>query len=143
MSKQVKLYKIVEDGSGSAYYIPDAEAENGGKYLVLCSNMALKAKKNGRSLAAEKVEFDEAGNLVSPITADMIWTFTQKNSGNGYQLTCNGRYLHRSPGDGLLVWIIIGVLVIAIAVIVRVLMLRRGGRRRPFKRRSSYRIYRA
>ncbi len=142
-SKRVTLYQIVEDDNGAAYYVPDAEAVNGGNYLVVCSGKALRASKSGRSLAASALEFDENGYLTSAITADMIWTFTQKGTGNGYQLTNNGRYLHRSPGDGLLFWIIIGVLVIAIAVIARLLIVRRGrGRRRSFKRRNIYRIYR-
>jgi len=138
----IKLYRIIEGEDGGFYYTPDAEAESGGMYIVSSNGMALKAQKSGRSLAAVPLEFDGQGNLITSVGADMIWTFTQKgNAANGFQLKANGRYLHRSPGDGLLFWILIGVLVIALAVVLRLLFNRKSRLRRS-RRRSSYRIYR-
>ena len=140
--KKITLYRIVETEDGGVYYVPNAEAEDGGRYIVACGEMALKADKQGRSLAAQNLEFDEQGNLITAFSSDIIWTFTQKSS--GFQLTSNGRYLHRSPGDGLLFWIIIAIAAIAVAIILRLLLGKKSRRHNVgTRRRSGHRIYRA
>lgn len=139
--KTISLYRIYTNDEGGIWYTPDAEAESGGKYIVVSNGYALKSEKDGRSLMGVKLEFDDQGNLISSVGSDMIWEFTQKgSSADGYQLCANDRYLHRNPGDGLIFWIIIGVLVIALAVIIRLLTAKKS--RFKHRHRSSYRIYR-
>lgn len=130
-------YSVNENGNPSLTY---AESPEGGQqYLVVSEGKALCGSKKGRSLQAVPVSVDENGNVTGSIPASALWTFTP--NGSGYQLTSDGRYLHRSGGDGLLFWILMGVLVIGIIVVLRLLATSRKRRRNP-RRRGRYKIYR-
>lgn len=136
---EVRLYTAVTDENGAVTYAPVDLLDGGMECVIVSQGRALKAVKKGKSLAAVPVEIDEAGNLITPVTEDMLWSFTK--SGVGYKLRSGGLTLHRSGGDGLLFWILIGVLVIAIAIIIRLLVTSKSRRRNP-KRRGKYKIYR-
>ena len=102
------------------------------------SGAALRAVKKSRSLAAADVIIDKNSVIKSDVTDDMIWSFNQ--NGSGYQLISNGLYLHRSGGSGLLFWILIGILVIALVIVIRIPAWIRN-KKHNSKRRSKYKIY--
>ncbi|MBO4563267.1 MAG: D-alanyl-D-alanine carboxypeptidase [Clostridia bacterium] len=133
------LYKRVTDEDGSVSYVYSENAEAGESYVIVSQGRALQAVKKGRSLAAVPVVTDEQGNITSQVADNMVWTFYE--NGTGYQLISNGLYLHRSDGDGLLFWILIGVLAIALIIVIRLLATSRSRRRNP-RRRGKYKIYR-
>ena len=135
----IKLYSAVDDGTGNVKYLPADLINDGESYVIVSEGRALQAVKKGKSLCAVPVELGEEGELISAVTEDMLWSFTK--SGVGYKLRSQGLTLHRSGGDGLIFWILIGVFVIAIAIIIRLLATSRSRRRNP-KRRGKYKIYR-
>ena len=135
----VRLYYASADEEGGTKYLPADVVIDGESYVIVSEGRALQAVKKGKSLAAVPVEINENGELTTPVSDDMLWSFTK--SGVGYKLRSNGLTLHRSGGDGLIFWILIGVFVIAIAIIIRLLATSRSRRRNP-KRRGKYKIYR-
>ncbi len=139
VSNRVDLFKQVTADDGTVTYVYTESTVPGEKYLVVSQGRALQASKKGRSLVAVPVTVDEGGRITSEVTDNMLWSFNP--NGQGYQLISNGRYLHRSGGDGLLFWILIGVLFIALIIIIRLLATSRTRRRNP-KRRGKYKIYR-
>ena len=136
---ELQLYRLVTDGAGNSYCALSDGVLPGEKYVIVSKGMALQSVKKGRSLAAVPVTADENGVITSAVTEDMLWSFNE--SGRGYQLISNGLYLHRNGGNGLLFWILMGVLVIALIIIIRLLATSRRRRRNP-RRRGRYKIYR-
>lgn len=135
----IKLYKCVTAGDGTRSFVQVDHAEPDASYVIVSQGKALQASKKGRSLVAFPLEMDEKGNIIGDVPDNVIWTFNR--NGIGYQLTSGELYLHRSGGDGLLFWILIGVLVIAVAIIIHLLVTARYRRRNP-RRRGQYKIYR-
>lgn len=139
VSFDIKLYKRVEDDFGFPEYVPAEAPEDGESYVIVSQSKALQASKKGRTLGAVELEFDENGNIVSDVKEDMVWTF--KANGGGFNIISKGKYLHRYEGNGLLFWILIGILVIGLAVVIRLIVTNRTRRRNP-RMRGRYRIYR-
>ncbi|MBR3382357.1 MAG: D-alanyl-D-alanine carboxypeptidase [Clostridia bacterium] len=135
----VTLYKSIVDESGAEVYAPADHVEAGQSYVIVSQGMALSSVKKGRSLKAVPVTIDERGYISGGVTPDAVWLFTA--NGNGYQLTSNGLFLHRSGGDGLLFWIFIAILAIALLIIVYLLLTAKK-RRHSRSRRGRYKIYR-
>ena len=138
-SREIRLYKRVTDEFGAVSYVYASEPVSGESYVVVSQGRALRAVKKGRSLASEEVTVDGFGVITSEVRDDMVWTFSE--NGSGYNLVSNGLYLHRTTGNGLLFWILIGILVIALAIVIRLLITSRTRKRNP-KRTGRYRIYR-
>lgn len=136
---ELQLYRLVTDEEGNSSYILADGVQSGEKYVVVSKGMAMESVKKGRSLAAVPVIVNENGELTSRVSESMLWSF--KENGRGYQLISNGLYLHRNGGNGLLFWILIGALVIALIIIFRLIATNRKRRRNP-RRRGRYKIYR-
>ena len=138
VSYELKLYKRTADEEGNITYVLADKAEAGESYVIVSMGRALQSVKKGRSLAAVPV-VEEDQLITSEVTDNMVWTFYE--NGTGFQLVSNGLYLHRSGGDGLLFWILIAVLAIALVIVIRLLATSRTRRRNP-RRRGRYKIYR-
>lgn len=136
---ELQLYKRSADEAGNTVYELADMPVTGNSYVVVSQGKAMQSVKKGRSLAAVPVTVDENGRITSEVSEDMVWDFTA--NGSGYQLTSNGLKLHRSGGDGLLFWILIAALVIALIIVIRLIATGRSRRRNP-KRRGRYKIYR-
>jgi D-alanyl-D-alanine carboxypeptidase (penicillin-binding protein 5/6) len=136
---EITLYLAENDAEGNTRYVPVDSVESGMKYVVVSQGRALQAVKKGRSLLASPVETDANGYLSSEVSPEMLWTFTA--NGSGFRLDSDGMILHRSGGDGLLFWILIGVLAIALIIVIRLIATSRSRRRNP-RRRGKYKIYR-
>ena len=138
VSSEIALYRAEQAEDGSVSYVLADSITGGEKYVVVSQGKALTAVKKGRSLLASPVE-TEAGVIISEVTPEMLWSFTE--NGSGYRLDSEGMILHRSGGDGLLFWILIGVLAIALLIVIRLIATGRSRRRNP-RRRGKYKIYR-
>lgn len=135
---EISLFKLTEDENGNRSFVYAQNPEAGCSYVVVSEGKALRAVKKSRSLAAADVIIDKNSVIKSDVTDDMIWSFNQ--NGSGYQLISNGLYLHRSGGSGLLFWILIGILVIALVIVIRIPAWIRN-KKHNSKRRSKYKIY--
>ncbi len=136
---EVSLYKLTADENGARTFVRAENVEPGASYVIVSEGKALRSVKKSRSLAAAPVTVDENGVITSDVTDDMIWSFNQ--NGSGYQLISNGLYLHRSGGSGLLFWILIGILVIALVIVIRIPAWIKN-RKHNTRRRNKYKIYR-
>ena len=136
---EIKLYKLTTNENGNRVFAFAEEPEPGESYVIVSGEKALRAVKKSRSLAAADVIINKNSEIDSEVTDDMIWSFNQ--NGSGYQLISNGLYLHRSGGSGLLFWILIGILVIALIIVIRIPAMIRN-RKHNQKRRGVYKIYR-
>lgn len=136
-SYQISLYKKVTEG-GEVKYVYADEPEDGGEYVVVSQGMALTSQKKGRTLSAAAVTV-EGDRVTSEVTEDILWTF--KAGAMGFLITSGELILHRTGGDGLLFWILIGILVIGLIIVIRLLITGRKRRRNPH-RKGQYKIYR-
>lgn len=136
---ELQLYKLVTDEDGNSSYRLSDGVQPGEKYVIVSKGMAMESVKKGRSLAAVPVTVGDDGTLTGQVTESMLWSFNE--NGRGYQLISNGLYLHRNGGNGLLFWILIGALVIALIIIIRLIATSRTRRRNP-RKRGRYKIYR-
>ena len=138
VAHEVRLYKRTVSESGIVSFDPVPTPEAGESYVVVSNGKALTSVKDGTSLAAAAVTIGEDGSISSEVSANMIWTF--KENGGGYNLLSNGNYLHRVSGNGLLFWLLIGILVIGLAIVIYLLVTSRTRRRNP-RTPGRYKIY--
>ncbi|MBO4384680.1 MAG: D-alanyl-D-alanine carboxypeptidase [Clostridia bacterium] len=139
VSCDITLYKRVEDDFGFPEYVIAGAPEDGESYVIVSQFKALRSSKKGRTLAAVEIEVDENGVITSDVKDDMVWTF--KANGGGFNILSKNKYLHRYEGNGLLFWILIGILVTGLAIVIRLIVTSRTRRRNP-RMRGRYRIYR-
>ena len=137
-SKDIRLFRRTENDQGEIEYVYEEKPAAGESYVIVCQGMAMRASKKNGGINSESVEIDGFGRITSEVTSDMVWLFSE--NGMGYNLISNGKYLHRSTGNGLLFWILIAILAIALAFVIY-LLVTSGSRQRNPKPAGRYKIY--
>lgn len=137
-SKDIRLFRKTRNELGETEYVYEEKPAAGESYVIVTQNMAMRASKKSGGLNSVSVEIDGFGRISSEVTEDMVWLFSE--NGMGYNLISNGKYLHRSTGNGLLFWILIAILAIALAFVIYLLVTSSARQRNP-KPAGRYKIY--